>query len=448
MSLGEVGGVGGNLVGHDACAHVVAVRQGEVFLRRHVAEHGRAEGTDDGGTDGRRDVVVAGCDVRDERAEGVEGSLVALLDLALHVLGNLVHGHVARALDEGLHALGPGSGNEFAHRVEFGKLRRIVRIVDGTRSEAVAERDGHVVLGAEVADVVEVFVEEALAVVLEAPFGNDAAAAAHHARHAALREVDVLAADAAVDGEVVHALLTLLHERIAEEFPGEVLRHAAHLLHGLVHRHRAYGDGTVAHNPFARLVDVVARGEVHQRVAAPLAAPDRFLHLLLDGGGGGAVADVRVYFHEEVAADNHRFRLGVVDVGGDDGASGGHLVAHELRRDVRVDAELSAVHVFADGHVFHFGGHDALLGQRHLRDFRPGQGAQRQVVVGESQVVERGVGESCAAVGRGKFGQQLHAPALPYPRLAEARQTLLQVNLGLRVGVGAARVVHHDGSIL
>jgi hypothetical protein len=52
VALGEVGGVGGDLVGDDALLHVVAVGQAEVLLGRDVAEHRRAEAADHRGADG------------------------------------------------------------------------------------------------------------------------------------------------------------------------------------------------------------------------------------------------------------------------------------------------------------------------------------------------------------------------------------------------------------
>jgi hypothetical protein len=39
MALGEIGRMRRDLVGDDAVAHVLAVRQAEVLLRRDVAEH-------------------------------------------------------------------------------------------------------------------------------------------------------------------------------------------------------------------------------------------------------------------------------------------------------------------------------------------------------------------------------------------------------------------------
>ena len=46
----------------------------------------------------------------------------------------------------------------------------------------------------------------------------------------------------------------------------------------------------------------------------------------------GRVADVGVDLHLEVAADDHRLELGVIDVGGDDRPAARHLAAHEARR--------------------------------------------------------------------------------------------------------------------
>src|SRR3712207_7793049 len=49
----------------------------------------------------------------------------------------------------------------------------------------------------------------------------------------------------------------------------------------------------------------------------------------LDGGGDRGVADVGVDLDEEVAADDHRLRLRVVDVRRDDGAAPRHLRSEE-----------------------------------------------------------------------------------------------------------------------
>src|SRR5690606_11210715 len=108
VALGQVGGVGGDLVGDDAVFHVLTVGQAQVLLGRDVAEHGGAEPADHGRADGAGDVVIAGRDVGGQRAEGVEGRLVAVLQLLVHVLLDLVHRHMAGALDHHLAAVVPG----------------------------------------------------------------------------------------------------------------------------------------------------------------------------------------------------------------------------------------------------------------------------------------------------------------------------------------------------
>ena len=139
VSLGEVGGVGGNLVGDDAGAHILPIGQSEVLLGRHVAEHRRAEPANLRGPDGAGDVVVAGRDVGDQRSERVERGVVAGLDLALHILLDLVQGHVSGTFDEGLHILGPGASDQFAQSVEFGELGLVIGVGNAAGAQTVAE---------------------------------------------------------------------------------------------------------------------------------------------------------------------------------------------------------------------------------------------------------------------------------------------------------------------
>ena len=106
--------MGGELVGHHALTHVLALGQAQVLLLRHVAEHSRAEVPDHGRPDGARDVVVARADVRDQRSEGVEGGLVAVEELARHILWDEVHGDVPRALDHDLDVVAGSNAVQFA----------------------------------------------------------------------------------------------------------------------------------------------------------------------------------------------------------------------------------------------------------------------------------------------------------------------------------------------
>ena len=139
MALGQVGSMGGYLIGDDTDAHVLLVREGQVLLWGHVAEHGGAEPAYLCGAYGTGNVVVAGGYVGDDGAEGVEGGIVAFFYLPLHVLGYLVHGHVAGTFDEGLYVPGPGPLYQLAHSVQLGELGRVVGVTDGSWTQAVTE---------------------------------------------------------------------------------------------------------------------------------------------------------------------------------------------------------------------------------------------------------------------------------------------------------------------
>src|SRR5690606_11975678 len=206
------------------------------------------------------------------------------------------------------------------------------------------------------------------------------------AGHAVGRQRNVREPYAGMDGEVVDALLALLDQRVAVELPGELDGIAAALLQRLIDRDRADRHGRVSQDPFARVVDIPAGGEVHHRVGAPADRPHHLLDLLLDGGRDGRVADIRVDLHQEVPADDHRLELGVIDIRWDDGAPTGDLVAHELRRDVLRNGGTEALpfaerrlgplkrrlaaQVLAVGDVDHLLGDDAGAGILELRQGR------------------------------------------------------------------------------
>jgi hypothetical protein len=223
--LAKIGGVGGDLVGHDAVLDVVLVGQAEVFLGRHIAKHGRAVPADHGRADGAGDVVVARRDVGGQRAQGVEGRFAAEAQLLVHVELDHVHRHVAGAFDHHLHVVLPGDLGQFAEGFQFAHLRRVVGVVDRAGTQAVAEAEGDVVGLHDFADVLEVGVEEVLLVVRQAPLGEDGAAAAHYPGHALGGQRHIAQQYAGVNREVVHALLGLFDQGVAEDFPSSGPRH-------------------------------------------------------------------------------------------------------------------------------------------------------------------------------------------------------------------------------
>ena len=436
VAFGEVGGVGGEFVGDDSHLNVFFVGEAEVFLRRDVAEHGAAIPADHGGTDAAGDVVVAGGDVGGEGPEGVERGFVAPFELLGHVFLDHVHGDVAGAFVHDLDAFGPGALGEFALDFEFAELGFVIGVGDGAGAQTVADGEAHVVGGHDVADVIPMGVEEAFLVMGEAPLGHDAAAAADDAGHAGGGHGDEAQQNAGVDGEVIDALLGLLDEGVAEEFPGEVLGFAVHFFECLIDGHGADGHGRIPQDPFTGGVDVLAGGEVHDGVRTPFGGPAHLFDFFLNAGGDGAVADVGVDFDEEVSANDHRLALGVIDVERDDGATGGDFGADELGGDFVRDAlgealedaggvvgldlggtdvllvevvaddvvgevgDLRPLHVFADGDELHLGGDDALFGIPKL-----GHGVASGLERAAAFAIEAGeFHEAVALGGAGKLG--------------------------------------------
>ena len=212
-----------------------------------------------------------------------------------------------------------------------------------------------------------------------------------------------------MDGEVVHSLLALLDQSIPEYLPRQVFCLAVNLLERLIHGNGAYRHRTIAQNPLPCLVYIVACRQVHERIAAPLAAPHGFLHLLIYARRGGRVSYIGIYLDKEVCSDNHRFGLWMVYIGGNDGPACGHLISYKFRGDMRRDAKLGTVHVLANGYVLHFLGDDPALCQRHLR---------------------------------------FSIPAALNPRPAEFRKTFGKINFHVRITVRTARIVYIHGGVL
>src|SRR5712692_9195066 len=270
----------------------------------------------------------------------------------------------------------------------------------------------------------------------EAPLGHDRAAARHDAGDALGGERDVAQQHARVDGEVVHALLGLLDQRVAVDVPGQLFRLASDLLERLVDRHGPDRYRRVPEDPLAGLVDVLARREVHHGVGAPAGRPRHLLDFLLDGGGDGRVADVGVDLHEEPTADHHRLGLGVVNVRREDRAPARDLVADEFGR-----------YALAQGDELHLGCDLAPARVVHLGDPPARPGAERQADAREPHAAKRGVFVATAPVRRRRPGQLLHVAAAEDPRQTQRGQAALQVDARVGIGVRAARVVETEGRV-
>ncbi len=224
MTLGQIGCVRGDLIGDHAVLDVLAVGQAEVFLRRDVAQHRGAGLRDHRRADRRRDVVVRGRDVGGQRPERIEGRLLAQLLFQPHILDDLVHRDVARALDHHLHAMGFRDLRQLAERAQLRELRGVVGVGDRAGPQPVAEGERDVVAGQDLAQFLEVGVKERLLVMREAPGRHDRAAAADDAGDPVDRQRDVAQQHPGVHGHVVHALLALLNHGVAVQPPRSARR--------------------------------------------------------------------------------------------------------------------------------------------------------------------------------------------------------------------------------
>ena len=325
-----------DLVGDAALLDVVALGKAQVLLRRHIAEHACAVVGRRGRADAARDVVVAREDVGDERAEHVEGRAVAEPPLQLHVELDLIEGHVSRAFDHDLHAVPPRPLGEFAEGLELGELRRVGRVGEPAGTQAVADREGDVVAAQDLADLVPHRVHQVLAVVDDHPLRQQAPAATHDADQAPLDERQMRLPHAGVDREVVDALLRLMLERVEHDLLVEILDLPPD--DHRVDRHRPDRGGRVLAERRAARVEIAAGREIHDRVGAPLDRPVELLELFMRSRGDRRRAHVRVDLGLGRAADRHRIEavLQVVDVCRDHQASGGDLVAHEFRGEMRL----------------------------------------------------------------------------------------------------------------
>ena len=154
----------------------------------------------------------------------------------------------------------------------------------------------------------------------------------------------------------------------------------------------------------------------------------------------------------------------MVDVGGDNRATGGHFVTHKLRRDVlrqarakafarvlvaqRFAADTLAAHVLADGDELHLRRDDPLAGVVQLRHAFARSGAFWRQQAGKAQRVQTVVGQAFFGVCRTAYVQFFAVVTRLYPRLAQLCQTLLDVDSHIRIAVRAGGVIHRHGFVV
>ncbi len=204
-------------------------------------------------------------------------------------------------------------------------------------------------------------------------------------------------------------------------------------------------------------MNIAAGGEVHHRIGAPTGRPDQLFDLFFDRGADGRVADIGVDLHQEIAADNHRLRFWMINVGGDNRAAGCHLLAYKLRRNVfrQVRAEAVArvllaqyfatnalaTHIFPQGDELHLRRHDPLTRIVKLRNPTSRHRAARARQIIEAQMIEPFILQALLAVTGAEL-RQFAVAALFDPGAAQTRQALMNIDLRLGIAIRAGGIVN------
>ena len=328
------------------------------MLRRgDIAQEGRAAHGGNRPADGRGDVVVPRGDVRHQGAQHIEGRPHADALLHLHVGRHLVQGHMAGALHHHLDVVLPGPLGQLAQTHQLLNLAHVGGVGQAAGPAGIPQRDGHVVLFADVQNLVEVLVEGVFLPGHGHPGEHQAAAPADnvHLPLVAADLVNGLAGDAAVQGDKVHPVLRVKAHHVDEVLGGEGAQVPLVVDDAVVHRHGADHGGALGHQLFPEGLGVPVGGQVHDGLGPQV---DGALHLFhLDVIVLAVPGDPQV--HVDLGAQHAAHALGVQAGVGLVGADGHLAFCHQLHQPLQR-------HVFLLRHGLHLWGGNALAGGVHL----------------------------------------------------------------------------------
>ena len=218
--------------------------------------------------------------------------------------------------------------------MQLGKLRFIVGVLNRTGAQTVAQRQRNVISGTDFTNFAEVLIEEIFLMMGEAPFRHNRTAARDDTGQAFRGHRHIAQQYARMDSEVIHTLLGLFQQRVAERFPGKIFGDPVNLLQRLVDRHCTDRHRAVTQNPLAGFVNIATGGEIHHRIRSPARGPYQLFHFFFDGRGDRRVADIGVNFYQEIATNNHRLRFRMINVGRDNRTSGSNFITDKFRSDI------------------------------------------------------------------------------------------------------------------
>ena len=88
-----------------------------------------------------------------------------MLELFSHIFFNALHRHMAWAFNHHLNVVLPGLGSKLTQGMQFTKLRCVIGISNATWPQSITQAKGHVIRLHDLANFIELGVEEILFVV-------------------------------------------------------------------------------------------------------------------------------------------------------------------------------------------------------------------------------------------------------------------------------------------
>ena len=295
--------------------------------------------------------------------------------LTFHICLDFVHRHVARALDDDLHALVPGAQSQLAQVHELVDLHGVAGVGQAARTAGVTQRDGDVVGAADFEHLVEVLVEGVLLARHLHP-GKHEGAATRHDIHLAVVHLEALhdgAGEATVKRNEINAILCMYAHNVEPLLGRDVLEGLAVVNDGVVDGHRADDGGALGGELAAEGARVTIGGQVHDGLGTQAHGVRDLLHLHVQVAPVTAGAQVHVDLGAQGKADTEGGKARVVHVG----RNGNLALGHEL-------AQMLGVHVLLLGDMGHLRGHNALTGGFKLSGIRRHKGLLRRACVGQT----------------------------------------------------------------
>ncbi len=337
----HVAGVRGDFVGDHAFVHLLGVGQAQMFRRRHIAQERRPVCRRGGRPNGGNDMVVPRGDIDDHGSQDVKRRPVAEFLLLFHVHLHLVEGNMPRTLHHDLHARRTRPAHKFSQNGQFPELCRVARIRQTARTQSVPQRNRHVVLAQNLANLIPARVKRVFRLVVLHPLRHDRPAAGDDPHDALLGERNVRQKESGMKRHEVHALFRLFLYYAQKEFrihDGDVARRARKRF---IDGNRAEGNRRSLEHALPDGYDIRPDREIHDKIGAGFQGDGEFVQLVALPRTGRGTPEIGVDFRAEQPPHAHRMRIFMVYVQRNHRASACNRRAHLLGRQPLVHRDLA-----------------------------------------------------------------------------------------------------------